>query len=186
MTNPTIRFERIVRDCQSNRDARVLQSDDGLRRHARLIYDFEIIVDGEKRGTFRRSSTSRDYFLRDGLGRSVRRKVSYFTQSIRAKSQAEFDFVARSNIDLLPNAHLIEQIKAKREASKRERYAKEDAENRVAVYKEHATLLFRTMKRGVDGDPKAANEARDLIAMIEAQIADEKVKADAFRAEHDR
>lgn len=90
MPSPKIEFRRVERDSPSNKRLRA----EGATRG--ITYDFEVIVDGEKRGELCKNVVGRGYYLADLNYQLVGRSYA------ESCDQADFDDYVRARLAILP------------------------------------------------------------------------------------
>ncbi|MGY3588057.1 hypothetical protein [Bradyrhizobium sp. USDA 4350] len=173
---PTIKFVRVERDCDANRNARAAAEQVGTS--PRLIYDFDVMIDGEKRATMRRVVYGKGYELQDADGRPLaptqRNRVGR-----EVDSKAEFLTIVTQLLDAgeIPT---LTQLAEKREAEARERaeaiQAKKDSQRRAAI-QHHAEAMYDALKTILTDDPVAS--ARDVLKAVEADVKEWTAAVDA-------
>jgi hypothetical protein len=143
-----IEFVRFERACLTNQTLR----DAGDQRG--FIYDFAVIVDGEKRGTWKKSAFRRGYSLYDmdsvqvrapWFDNNGRRRIEdkdYHWHDIEADTQADFEAVTIKEFDYIPTLAQIEQRRADEERKARRAAAESRELERIARIKETGPQLL--------------------------------------------
>lgn len=117
---PEIKFVRVVRECGHN---------DNLRPGEKIIYDFDVIVDGVNLATWKRNIYKRGYYLSDSGGREV--KAPWFDASnirrvedpahrwhgVQAENKEQFAEVVIRELDYIPTPAQVEQRRLDEEAA---------------------------------------------------------------------
>jgi len=151
-----VEFVREERDCPSNRDARA--------SGGRIYYDYAILINGERRGTFAVRSYQRGYFFEDlddfGIGFTAA-SARGGGEIIRTKG--EFESAVRRALELgvIPT---VEAIEAKRKAQA-------DAEAALALEQEQEATRMRQWRAIFDIEPaNVETRAPDLVYRLAVQL----------------
>jgi len=136
---PTIKFVRVERDCPRNKSLRAAGDNVGI------IYDFDVLIDGEKRAQMRRDIHGRGYQVYDADGRPVG-KGRYDGADVGSK--AEFLNVASALLDagLIPTLAQMAEKRAAEARAKAEAVAAKKEEQRQHAIRHHATALYDALK----------------------------------------
>jgi hypothetical protein len=99
-----IEFLKVIRDCDQNKSILEVANLTG-KTPRNLIYDFNVIIDGEHRATWRRHAVGRGYYLAPLEGRALQwppdpsKRHRRVDRMIRAASQSLFDQMTRKALD---------------------------------------------------------------------------------------
>lgn len=169
---PSIQIEKITRDCPYNHEIMG-------KRGARLIYDFDVIVDGERRAQIRSGGrTNREYRLSDAAGRAVHWKEGYHdwrgsvvTNKMDIPSMLA---VMEHVIDAgkLPTTADIDAYRAERSALKAQEAAENAERWRVERIQRAGLALYDALKAIVNSTDYGADDDRPLMRAARAALAE--------------
>lgn len=181
-TDYKIEFKRVERVCLHNDKARAGDKD------RRMIYDFNVFIDGEHRVTFVNRFSSRGYLLRtpDNATAIIEKKDGgRWDCEIAAQSQAEFHKIINVALDksLIPTLAQLEQIKIDRQSQEAAKLREQQSQERMARIKEAGPALldalaalfadWKTMiseKQARDGKPAPDFETYPMAIMATQAI----------------
>lgn len=159
----TIKFVRVERDCPHNKNLRR----DGEARG--LIYDFDVMIDGEKRAEMHRAFTGKGYTVQDADGRPVDPPVSYYQTGRQVGSKSEFLTIVTELLDAgkIPT---LSDMAAKREAEAEKRAARRRErldQSRLSIISANGLALYNALA-AFRNHP----DARDVLAGVDREVAD--------------
>lgn len=178
----TIKFVRVERDCDANKSARKDAAQDGTT--PRLIYDFDVMIDGEKRAAMDRDAFGKGYYVQDADGRPVDPPLPHYRTGRKVDSKAEFLTIVSELLDAGKIPTLAEMA-AKRDAeaqAKREKIAAQKEKMRIAAINTHAAEAYEALKSMIAAaayQNPATLAAKKLVATIDATAAEWAAQVDA-------
>jgi hypothetical protein len=143
----TIKFERVTRDCGHNKTILDAGESKGL------LYDFNVIIDGEHRATMSRNGYSVGYTLRDADYNSIRdlAKADKRWRShpvVEVGKQADFEDVINCMLaaGLIPTLDQMAAVRAEKAAKIAANKAAEDERDRIHRIQGAAVDLYAALK----------------------------------------
>jgi len=135
---PEIKFTRIIRACPRNEAIAKGESSD------KIIYDYEVRLDGEHRATFTRCVVGVGYMLADVDGNIVSR-TSFGHGRCRTKDFFRSFIIAR--LDVIPTAAEAAATRARKAAAEAAEKIAREERARVRQIQEAAPALFDAAER---------------------------------------
>jgi hypothetical protein len=174
----SIEFVRVERDCPANVERRA----DG--NALGIIYDFDVMVDGERRAQMHRDYTGKGYHLQDADGRAIDPPLAHYQTGGVVGSQAQFKQVVPELLDAgkIPTLARMAELRAEEatEAAKK----RQDRLNSAREYQieRHAVALRDALKellRCSAIPDHWADPARAALAAVDQDVADALTRVDA-------
>jgi hypothetical protein len=139
---PTIKFVRVERDCPANKDRRA----DGF--NTGIIYDFDVMIDGEKRAEMQRQYTGKGYNVQDADGRPVDPPLPHYRTGREVGSKAEFLTIVSELLEAgkIPTIARMAELRAEAEAALDVRRAEVAARYRTARIESAGVQLYEALK----------------------------------------
>lgn len=148
----TIKLVRIERDCPFNTQIREKGSAaklGGGGRTNKLIFDFDVMVDGVKAATWKNQRSLGGYWLNDNGGEWVRdpsAKARREDDLIRCKSQERLIATFESNRSLIPSPAKIAEREADKAKNRAEAEAADAERHRIDRIKESGPELLKVLE----------------------------------------
>lgn len=157
---PDIKFIKVERDCPANKTTRKEQAalPEKWKTPRGIIYDYDIIIDGVKRGVWNKNSGSIGYRLMDSSNRPVRapyfdtkgrRRIEdkeYNWHQITANTQGQFEEEVLKELDYIPTIQQVIMRDALEETKRIEAEAAEVEKWRIIKIKEHGVELLAALE----------------------------------------
>jgi hypothetical protein len=137
---PDIKFIKTERKCGFNETIR--QKGETLG----IIYDYAIMIDGVKRGEFRRNVHSNGYELFDTGYKAIKNPDSTVGRAIRANSKSCFLQTVEHHIGIIPTDEQIKERQAAETKAADKRDAAAAEERRIRTIKEAGVELLTALE----------------------------------------
>lgn len=178
---PTIKFVRVERDCGANKTRRAGGFNTGI------IYDFDVMIDGEKRAAMSRTYTGKGYTVQDADGRPVDPPLSHYATGRRVDSKSEFLSIVSELLDSgkIPTLAQLQEKRAADAKAKADAIIAKKAERRSAAITLYGIALYDALKLALpyaaQHNPAGSVTKRieDVLKAVDGQVAEWTAAVDA-------
>ena len=134
-----IKFKKVRRDCPYNTQIETRGQKKGI------IYDYQIFIDGEFRGTWmKRGASQRAYMLVDSIGERVNSapSSSRIQCDVVARDQGRFEYLVNRHVNQLPPPATDAERKARKELQEIEEAAETERKSRLRRINALSPLMY--------------------------------------------
>jgi hypothetical protein len=166
---PTIKFVRVERDCPANVNIRERYADSATK--PRLIYDFDVLIDGERRAQLKREYTGRGYRLHDADGRPIIRpgRDYHLHMGEEVANKADFEGVVAGYLEAgkIPTLAQMAELREQEAAAALAKRNKRLDDTREYHVKRNGIELYNALARF-----RSHPEVKELLAAVDREVAD--------------